>query len=461
MRARFGPSYKWFVLAVISMGIMAAILLSTSFTVTIPALMQYFAVGQTEVQLVITAFMVANTTAMLPAPWLVQRYGLRRCFLTAITILAVSSILGALSPNFIVLILTRIVQGAVAGILFPLGAIVTMSLFAPNEQGRAHGLMGIGMILIPAVAPLFGGVLIDTLGWQAVFLMCLPFCALSLFGAIRYLALPPQQDRVGFDWSGMLALSAMTVSLLGAASSLKSGGKESVAIIAAILVALISLIWFLRHAKAERSIVTRSVLLWRPVSMAMIVSFAYGLGLYGSSYQIPVFLQTLHGYSATEAGGILLPCGIALAVTLPVAGMLADRFAPHRMVMLGLICYGLSSVALWYWANSISYIALVWITVLGRVGIGLLSPGLNKAGLFGLRGLALGQGAMVINYMRMLGGFLGVALLVAYVEWRSGSSAASSDVVEAYRESFLLSAAFFGVALVAAWRMRAKENATP
>lgn len=455
METRFGARYKWLVITVLVMGIVAAILLSTSFAVAVPALMQYFSVGQTDIQLVITVFMAANTIAMLPSPWLIERYGLRRCFIAAVVVLAASTVVGALSPNFFIFLAARAVQGAVAGMLFALSSIVVMSLFSVDEQGRAFGFMGFGMILVPAVAPAIGGLMIDNLGWQAVLLMCLPFCALAWLGAVRFFALPSRRDHGDFDWKGMVALSLMTLAVLGWATSLKGIARAPFLTITTGLVAIVALGGFLRHARSAHAIVTREVLRWRPVSMGMVVSFVYGLGLYGSSYQIPVFLQTVRGFSATQAGGVLLPCGLVLAATLPPAGLLADRFASHRVVMVGLALYGISSAALWHYAAFTSYWGLVWIAILGRVGIGLLSPGLNKAAMQGLQGSALGQAGMVINYTRMLGGFVGVALLVAFVEWRGADLGGTTvAITQAYSESFFLSGLVFGLAILAAWRMK-------
>ncbi len=455
LEARFGKKYKWMVISIVAIGIVAAILLSTSFNVAIPVLMRHFSVNQNEVQFVVTAFIVANTIAMLPSPWLVERFGLRRCFVVAMTVLAISTVLGALSQNFIVLIVARVIQGAVSGVLFPLGTIVAMTQFPPNEQGRASGFMGFGMILVPAVAPAIGGTMIDTFGWQAVFLMSLPFCAVAIIGATAYLARPSFGKLHNFDWSGMALLSLMTLAILGCAISLKDIFKAPLFPTISALVTFASLAFFLTHARRQHAIVTREVLQWRPVSLGSIVSFAYGFGLYGSSYQIPVFLQTVRGLSASESGGILLPAGLALAATLPLAGMLADRIQPHKIVVSGLALYGMSSALLWQSADTISYSALISITILGRVGIGLLMSALNKAAMNGLEGRAVRQAAMVINYIRMLGGFLGVALLVVFVDWRSANLGATrASVVQAYCESFLLSALVYGIAMAAAWRMK-------
>ena len=447
---------RWLVMGVIALGTIAAILSSTSLNVAAPALMMRFGIGQDRVQLVVTVFMLANTIAMLPSPWLIERFGLRRCFLAALLLLAVGSALGAMSPNFLFLLCMRVVQGCAAGMLMPMGAIIVIQSFPLDQQGRASGLLGFGVILAPAVAPGIGGLLIDHSGWESVLLMSLPFCALAWPGAVRYLP----NDRTGthpdFDWRGTAALVLLTVSLLACASSIKGNSGALWWAGACALLALVSLNSFLRHARSQAdAIISVAVFAQRRVTMGMFVSFAYGFGIYGSSYLIPVFLQTVMGLSATQSGGILVPAGIVLAGIMPLAGWLADYSQPRLLTAAGLLLFAASYFGMWLYSPDMSYMALMMLTILGRIGVGLLIASLNQAALRHLHGKLLGQSAMLISYLRMLGGFLGVALLAVLVEWRTtalgGSSAASA---QAYNDAFLLSTVLLLLAMLAAWHMK-------
>ena len=447
---------RWLVMGVIALGTIAAILASTSLNVAAPALMTRFGLGQDRVQLVVTVFMLANTIAMLPSPWLIERFGLRRCFLAALVLLALGSALGAMSPNFLFLLCMRVLQGCAAGMLMPMGAIIVMQWFPFEQQGRASGLLGFGVILAPAVAPGIGGLLIDHYGWESVFLMSLPFCALAWPGAMRYLPSDPSGTHARFDWRGTGALVLMTVALLACASSINASPGALWWAAAYALLAFASLKGFLRHARSQaHAIISVTVFAQRRVTMGMFVSFVYGFGIYGSSYLIPVFLQTTMGLSATQSGGILVPGGIVLAAIMPLAGWLADYSQPRLLTAAGLLLFALSYFGTWLYSPDISYMAMLMLTILGRVGVGLLIASLNQAALRRLHGKLLGQSAMLISYLRMLGGFLGVALLAALVEWRTtalgGSSAAGA---QAYNDAFLLSTVLLLLAMVAAWHMK-------
>ncbi len=447
---------RWLAMGVVALGTIAAILSSTSLNVAAPALMLRFGLGQDRIQLVVTVFMLANTIAMLPSPWLIERFGLRRCFVAALLMLAAGSTLGALSPNFLFLLCMRVLQGAAAGMLMPMGAIIVMQWFPFEQQGRASGLLGFGVILAPAVAPGIGGLLIDHYGWESVFLMSLPFCALAWPGAMRYLPGAAAGTHARFDWRGTGALVLMTVALLACASSINASPGALWWAGGYALLAFFSLRGFLRHARRQaHAIISVAVFAQRRVILGMFVSFAYGFGIYGSSYLIPVFLQTIMGLSATQSGGILVPGGIVLAAIMPLAGWLADYSQPRLLTAAGLLLFALSYGGIWFYSPDISYTAMMMLTILGRIGVGLLIASLNQAALRRLHGKLLGQSAMLISYLRMLGGFLGVALLAVLVEWRTaalgGGSAAGA---KAFNEAFLASTVLLLLAMVAAWHMK-------
>ncbi|MBS0542995.1 MAG: MFS transporter, partial [Proteobacteria bacterium] len=165
--ARYGEAYKWIALAVVGTGIIASVFATTSFNVAVPALGSYFGLGQHQVQWAITGFLAALTLAMLPTPWLIERVGFRRLFLGGNLMLALASVAGALGTDFGFVVAMRVLQGVAAGLLQPLTIMVVMRHFPASSQGRAHGMIGFGIVLAPAAAPSLAGVLLDRFGWQS------------------------------------------------------------------------------------------------------------------------------------------------------------------------------------------------------------------------------------------------------------------------------------------------------
>lgn len=455
---RYGERYKWLALLVVALGTVAGVLSTTSFSVAVPALTRQFGLGQDQVQWAITGFMAAMTVAMLPTPWLLDRWGFRRLFLLAIALLTLSSLAGSLASSFPFVVGTRIGQGIAAGLLQPLGALAVLRLFPSAGQGQASGLLGFGIVLAPAVAPALGGFLLDQYGWPAIFLINLPFCFLAGILALYLLPRPREQTRRPFDWLGLSLLSVATLALVESVASLQHDESGALWTGFSGALAVVALGIFIRHNRhAPAPIVRLDLFRDRTFALGTLVSFSYGFGLYASTYLIPVFLQKAMGFTATVAGLALLPSGIALAITIPLAGHLADRHSPQWITVSGLALFGLSFCLLAGLGSAISYGELVAVTVIGRIGLGLILPALSLATLRHLAPQLLAQSSMVTSYTRQVGGVLGIAIAAVFVEWRETVHGdVPPGIFTAYSQSFVLLALVFVVALIAASRMRAR-----
>lgn len=456
--ARHGARFKWLMLVVVGLGTIAGVLATTSFNVAVPALTRAFGLGQDKVQWAITGFMAAMTIAMLPTPWLMDRYGFRKLFLCAITLLAASSIAGSLATSFPVVVLARILQGTATGMLQPLGTLVVMRLFPVEVQGRASGALGFGIVLAPAVAPALGGYLLDHFGWRAIFLLNMPFCLTAGLLGLYLLPLPRERKENRFDWFGVGLLSLATLAMIEGVASLHHSGLAAASTWVCFGLVAASLVAFVRYArKAKAPIISLGLFRHRTFTLGTLVSFSYGFGLYASTYLVPVFLQNALGFNAGASGLALLPSGVALALVIPLAGRLADRYPPKWITAAGLAVFGSSFILLALFSGTITYAEIIGTTVLGRIGLAMILPALSLATLRHLEPHQLGQSSMVLSYSRQLGGVFGIVVAAVFVEWReSVLGAVPPGVFQAYAQSFVLLAAVFLCALLATLKMRAR-----
>ncbi len=459
LQARHGGRYPWLVLAAMACGMVTAVLSATIFNVAIPALMADFHLGQDRVQWAVTGYMAAMTVAMLPTAWLIERYSFRRVFLGAVLLIGIGSLGGALAWNFPSVVAMRIVQGLAAGLLQPMSTLLVLRLFPLERQGRAMGILGFGIILAPAVAPIAGGFLVDHFGWRAIFLITVPGSLAAL--AAGHLLLPhkpPARAEHPFDWTGLSLLTLAILSLLQTVGGLHAHGLLSPQSGIGALVATAGIALFLRHARrVPGPILALGLFSERAFAMGTLVSFIFGVGLYGSTYLVPVFLQSILGYNAATAGLALLPGGIALALMTPGAGYLADRIRPHRQTALGLLLFAISFVLLALLAG-ISFglpllPTLMGTVVIGRIGLALILPALNLGALRPLAQRLVGQGSALLNCTRQLGGTLGISLGAGYVEWRSNHLGQPAGSAQAFAEVFALVALAFFLALGGALAM--------
>jgi DHA2 family multidrug resistance protein len=221
-----------------------------------------------------------------------------------------------------------------------------------------------------------------------------------------------------------------------------------------------SLLCYMRHARQLPHAIIQLHLFQRPTfSRGTLVAFAYGFGLYASTYLIPVFLQNAMAFSATEAGVLLLPSGIALVLTIPIAGRMADQLSPRRITLAGLVIFGASFIVFAVAADQVRYWEIVAATIVGRIGLGLILPALNLATLHEMEPQHLGQSSVVVSYARQLGGVVGVAMMAVFMEWRERIyGQLPPGIFEAYAQGFLLLSAVIVLAIMVALGMQDRKR---
>ncbi|HWK85202.1 MAG TPA: DHA2 family efflux MFS transporter permease subunit [Caldimonas sp.] len=453
---RFGPSYRWWVLATVMIGTVASIMASTIINVAVPDMARVFVLGQERAQWLSAGFMGAMTLSMLTTPWLLDRYGYRHTYIGAVTLLMAGGVAGGLSPWFDLVLAMRVVEGLAAGVLQPIPAIIILHAFGPGERGKAMGIFGFGVVLAPAVGPSVGGILVEWFGWRSIFFVVTPFCLLAMAMARRYLpvaapgGVPVNRAGGRLDVVGLGLIAVAVLALLNGMVNLNG---ETMSLGLALLVcSVVATVGFVAHQRrGARPLMALGLFAHRPFSMGGLVAFTYGMGLFGSTYLVPVFMQEALHLPPSQAGAVLLPAGIVLALTIPVAGRLADRVPVSRLVTAGLLLLALSFF-LMIGVSAGTALALITLwAVIGRVGLGFVLPSLNLGSMHGLPDTLISHGSSTINFLRQLGGAVGIGLVGNVLEWRLRASAAQP--VLAYHETFALIGAITAFAVLAAFRM--------
>jgi EmrB/QacA subfamily drug resistance transporter len=469
LRQRFGERYRWRVLLTVMLGTMASIMASTIVNVAVPDMSRHFTLGQERAQWLSAGFMAAMTLSMLLTPWLLARFGYRRTYRGAVLLLMAGGMAGGLSNVYELVLAMRVAEGLAAGVLQPIPGIIIMRAFQPHEQGRAMGIFGFGVVLAPALGPSIGGVLVEWFGWRSIFFVVVPFCVVAFALARRYLATtgpgdqPAGRDTPPLDLPGFVLVTLAILALLNGLVELH--GRTPQAGLVLLAVASASLLGFLWHQRrTPHPLVQLALFSHRPFAMGSWVAFSYGMALFGSTYLVPVFMQIGLSLPPSQAGAVLLPAGLVLAATIPVAGRLADRWAVNRQVSAGLALLALSFL-LMVGVGPGTALALITVwAIVGRIGLGLILPSLNLGAMRGLPQGLISQGSSTISFVRQLGGAVGVSATGIVLEWRL--QVHGGNATRAFHETFALVALVTAVAIVAAWRMsprpaRGGENPAP
>jgi EmrB/QacA subfamily drug resistance transporter len=459
LQARYGERHKWLVLVTVMIGSMAAIMSSTIVNVAVPDLSRHFTLGQERAQWVSTSFMLAMTLSMLTTPWLLLRFGLLRTYAGAMLLLLAGGIFGGISVNYAMLIAMRVAEGLACGVVQPIPAIMILRSFAKEEQGRAMGLFGFGVVLAPAIGPSIGGFLVEHFGWRSIFFIMVPFCLTVLAMANRYLPLGGSGGNgKPLDWRGLLLAGVAIICLLNGLVEVRQQGALALVLLALGVAGLAGFVAY--QLRTANPLMNMTLFRYPQFAMGALVAFIYGMGLFGSTYLLPVYMQIGLHYQPSQAGLVLLPAGGVLAVTIWLGGRLVDRYRPHVLVAVGVSLLALSFALMAMVQADTSYVVLMLWAIVGRIGLGLVLPALSLGAMRGVDYNLIAQGSSTINFLRQLGGAIGVSLVGIVLEWRLALyPAQSAHPLRAFDETFLFIAVVSALAVLAAWRMREPQAA--
>lgn len=409
----FGPNYRWWVAGVAMVGSFATLLTSTIVNVAIPDIMGALGLTLDQAQWLATAFLAAGTVTMLTTAWCIRAFGVANTFTFSMLVFIGGSFLGALAETGEVLFISRVVQGAAAGLVMPISMVMIAQVFPVKQRGMAMGFMGVGTILAPALGPTIGGYLVDNLSWRWVFVMAVPFVVGSIPMAIAFF---PQREEKGakppFDWAGAFLCGLFIVALLVALTDAQRHGWYEERVVIGLAVGVVSFVgWVAWEFHTPEPILELRLFLNPRFVAVAIVTFTVGVGLYGSTYLFPLFLQRVSQLTPTDSGLLMAPAGLAMAALFPVAGYLADITSTRRMITVGLVLFAISNLLMTNVDTNTPVLDMLLWYVLGRVGLACIFPSLNAAAINPLPLRLIPHGAGAVNFLRQLGGAFGINLI--------------------------------------------------
>ncbi|WP_288902055.1 DHA2 family efflux MFS transporter permease subunit [uncultured Sneathiella sp.] len=466
LEQKYGASFKWFAVLAVIFGLLASIFSSTMINVALTNIMSDYSVTQASAQWMSTGFLCANAVCMLASAWLLQNFGARKTFLFASILFFTGCMIGQFAPAFNLLIFARILQGAGAGIIQPLSMALVFMLFPENKRGSAIGTFSMVVVLGPAVGPTIGGVITDVFDWHYTFTAALP---LSLFAAIAgWIFLPDRDDSQQSSRFNIISfcLIGLTVgTLLTGLSNSQFYPMEDPQVIVYLVISLISFILFFRRERRSKSPLLRLDMFRNlKFTSTVIVGAITSAGMFSTIYMLPLFARTVQLSDATDAGLLLLPGGLALAIVSPIAGRLVDRLPAHRLLFTGIILFVISIYALTLADKASGFWMIAGWVVIGRAALGLILPANSTLSLSSVLSPQVPQASGALNFCRMLGGTIGVNIIAVLITSRSahygaeimaasGSAALTVEqTVEmmtlTFHDCFMVSGVVFAFALI-------------
>ncbi|RFS20189.1 MFS transporter [Chitinophaga silvatica] len=375
-----------------------------------------------EVSWVITAYSLANVIIVPLTSWLSQQFGRRNYFAASIIIFTVCSFLCGNATNIWELVLFRFLQGLGGGALLVTSQTIITESWPTEKRATAQAIYTLGVIVGPTLGPPLGGFIIDNYSWPYIFYINIPIGVIAALLTLQYVRSPQyekKRDASQVDWLGIFLLMVGICSLQFV---LEKGQEEdwfsSTLIVVLSVLAVFGLFFFIwRQWVYKYPVVELRVLKNGNLRIGVVLSFIMGFGLFGSTFVIPLYTQSLLGWTAQQSGMLQLPSTLFVAFMMPVVAILIQKGVPQKY----LIAIGMS---IFFIYSYLSYTILTpdtsskdffWVLIIRGLGLGLLSVPVSTMSLSTLKGQEIGQGAAFSGMMRQLGGAFGVALISTFV----------------------------------------------
>lgn len=375
-----------------------------------------------DISWVITSYAIANVIIIPMTSFLVNNLGRRNYYIGSIILFTFCSFMCGNATGIWELVAFRFLQGLGGGALLSVSAVVVYELFPKEKQATASALFGIGIFIGPTIGPALGGFITENFSWPWIFYINIPIGIAAAISCMFLLGESPiKQQLKKIDWTGIFLLiagvgSLQTVLERGETDDWFAAGYIIVLSIIATLSIIGFIVWEL---SIKNPIVNLSILRYRSLSIAAVLTFITGMGMYTSIYLTPVVAQRLLGFTPTQSGLLLLPGSIVAVLALIITGKLLQRgVAPVFMILLGFLCFI-------YFNWSMSRINLetpaidITLNLIFRaIGMALLTVPLSTLAISSLEAKDMPQGTSLNNMMRQLGGSFGISIINTYVARR-------------------------------------------
>lgn len=413
---------KWIVALTVMLPTLIEIIDTSVVNVSLDHIRGSLSAGIDESTWTITSYLVSNAIIIPMTGWLSRLFGRKRYLIFSISMFTLSSLLCGSAWNLQSLIVFRILQGIGGGALQPISQSILLETFPQRQHGMAMALFGIGIMFGPIIGPLLGGWITDNWSWHWIFFINIPIGIVSILMVFFFIIDPPYMSRMKMkiDYWG---LAFLAVGLGCLQIVLDKGQREDwfsssfitwLTVISASSLVLFIIVEFF----AEHPIVNLRIFKNLTFSTGNMVMFFAFFNLFGSIVLLPIYLQTLMGYTSTLAGMVLGPGGVATLVAMPIAGRLVTKMNQKIILAFGIIVAAYSTYLMSRFNLLADFNTIIWPRVVLGVGMGFLFIPLTTLTMAGIRREDMGNASAIYNLLRNLGGSFGVAFVTTILARR-------------------------------------------
>lgn len=402
-------------LVVIVFGTFVTVLNQTLVTPALPAIMDEMSIDAATGQWLTTGFTLVNAIMIPITAYLQDRFSIKSLFLFSMSVFAMGTLMCAWGPNFVVLLVGRLVQAAGAGILMPMSMTVLLVMFPIERRGSAMGIFGLVIAFAPAIGPTVSGLMVDVANWHIMFYVV---TGLSLLVIILAAFLVDNHARENEAPASLDSLSVV-LSTLGFGGllygfSVFGSSGISVASVAATIVGVVCVVWFfVRQNHLETPMLRVRILLNRNFLVATIICMLVQASLLVAPVLMPIYVQNLLGYPATVSGLVIMPGAIIMGIMNPIAGKIFDRHGARAMGIIGMALLCLTTLCFGFVGLDTNIVFLTVVFAIRMFSMSLVNMPITTWGMNALDTHLMNHGTSINNTLRMVAGSLGTAIVVS------------------------------------------------
>src|SRR5215467_1663358 len=415
MEQEIPPINPWIIAITVMLSTFLEVLDTTVVNVSLPHIAGSLSATSEEATWALTSYLVANAIVLPITGWLANYFGRKRLLMSSVVGFTASSFMCGFAPNLAWLVIFRIVQGLTGGVLQPVSQAVMLEAFPPAQRGKAMGFWGLGIVVAPMLGPVLGGWLTDNYSWRWVFYINIPVGIMSIIMTKMFIFDPAyiRRGAAKIDtWGiGMLAVGIGALQVV-----LDKGQQEdwfaSNWITGLFILSLVALGTFIIYElKTSKPVLHLRVFKERTFATGVFLMTTLGFVLYGSLVLLPLFLQTVLGYPAIEAGIAMAPRGLGSFIAMPLVGFLTAKIDSRKLLVVGL----LGGAATLYMFGSLNlqvgYWDIFWPQFFQGLSMGLIFVPLTTVTMSLIAREEMGNATSIFNLMRNMGGSIGIAAI--------------------------------------------------
>ena len=411
--------YVWRIAPVIVLGTIMSILDTTIVNVALDTLGRDLHSGLSQIQWVVTGYMLALAAVIPVSGWASRRMGAKNVWLFSVLMFTLGSALCGLATSPAELIAFRVLQGVGGGMIMPVGQLMMASAAGPKNMGKITAITGVPAMLAPILGPTIGGAILQTTTWRWIFFVNVPIGIIAIAAGLRLIH-RSQRDRSG-ETLDLLGLALMATGLplftYGLAEIGSLGTFDSPKVIIPIFAGLALIVGFVWHALRAKRPLLQLHLYQRPTfSAAALCMFLVGAAMFGSMILFPLYWQNIRHESVIDTGLLSAPQGLGMALVMPFAGKLTDKHGGGVLALMGVFLTTLFTLPLALVGDHTSIPYLSTMMFFRGVGIAFAFVPTMTAAFASLRTSELSDATPQLNVIQRVGGSIGTAILAVVLD---------------------------------------------